>query len=204
MIFPSTRGQVHAGQVGDSFRTSRYIVGSLRRQASQTKDIDILIVLPDSAGLIGRKGPRLLQAYLVKAKRGDRCRIASAISGGSRRRSFYVEWEEGKSNGTRRTLRIQVDLFSALRKEFPYAMLHHTGSATFNIRVRAKAKSKGYLLNQEGLYYRRASKGKTESNHKGPNLSRRRRGRGSTKLRTEKQLLRFLGVTYKRPEERDK
>ena len=168
-------------------RVSRYIVGSLRRQKPQTKDIDILVVLPDSANLTGRKGARLSQAYLSHAKRGDHCRISKEISGGIRRRSVYVEW---KANG--RTSRIQVDLFSALRREFPFAMLHHTGSSTFNTRVRAKAKSKGLLLNQYGLYYRRNA---------APNKVRRK-VRGSTLIRTEKQLLAYLGVSYKHPTER--
>ena len=81
---------------------------------------------------------------------------------------------------------VVVDFFLAYAHEVPYAMLHHTGSAEFNIHTRAKAKHLGLRLNQYGLYYRRNNS----------------RVRNWKKLKTEKDVLTRLQITYKEPNER--
>ena len=76
-----------------------------------------------------------------------------------------------------------VDLFLAYDDEMPYALLHHTGSHRYNIRIRAHAKNRGWRLNQYGLFIAETA----------------RRVRGSRQLTTEGDLARFLGVTPRPP-----
>lgn len=49
---------------------------------------------------------------------------------------------------------IKLDAFLADPDEYLFAMLYAIGSGKFNLRMRAVAKRKGYLLNQRGLYKR--------------------------------------------------
>lgn len=77
---------------------------------------------------------------------------------------------------------VRVDIFKTTAAEKPYALLHYTGSKDFNIRIRAVAKRKGYKLNQKELV--RVATGE------------------KIKLKTEAEILKFLGVTYKAPEYR--
>jgi DNA polymerase (family 10) len=61
----------------------------------------------------------------------------------------------------------------------PYAMLHFTGSKVHNIKMRAIAKEKGWLLNQHGLF------------DKDSNL---------IKCSTEKEIFDKLEIDYIEPE----
>lgn len=75
---------------------------------------------------------------------------------------------------------VRVDFFKVKKEEMYYALLHYTGSRQFNIRVRAKAKQLGYKLNQFGLF-------DSKNNNKLPNP------------KSERDILKFIGVTYKPP-----
>lgn len=74
-----------------------------------------------------------------------------------------------------------VDLFLATKKEEPFALFHYVNEREYNIRVRAHAKRRGYRLNQYGVFI-------AETNRRAP---------GSSAIKTERDLARFLGVTYK-------
>lgn len=99
-------------------------------------------------------------------------RFIGAYSTGTRRLSMIVFF---------RGSYIRVDFFYVKPEEKPYALLHYTGSYKFNIRVRAHAKKRGFKLNQYGLY---------DNNNK------------LIVLRTESQILKYLGITYKAPSAR--
>lgn len=47
---------------------------------------------------------------------------------------------------------VPVDINYSSNREWPYALLHHTGSKDFNIRMRRFAKIRGWKLNQHGLW----------------------------------------------------
>lgn len=83
-----------------------------------------------------------------------------------------------------RARRVQADLFRASRAELPYALYHYTGSRGYNIRIRAHAKRRGWRLNQYGLFDRAGRRVAEEE------------------IRTEKDLARIIGVTYRRPQDR--
>ncbi|WLG16000.1 O174L [African swine fever virus] len=76
----------------------------------------------------------------------------------------------------------QLDLFTALAEEKPYAVLHFTGPVSYLIRIRAALKKKNYKLNQYGLF-------------KNQTLV-------PLKITTEKELIKELGFTYRIPKKR--
>lgn len=79
---------------------------------------------------------------------------------------------------------IQVDFMRTTSESLPFAKLYFTGSKKFNIHIRAVAKAKGYLLNEYGLY----KNGKPVHD--------------ILDLRTERDILQKIGVTYRPPAER--
>ena len=101
------------------------------------------------------------------------------LSNGIKRRSMLV-----RDSQTGRV--VQVDLFVATTSEKPYALFHHTGSVEYNIRVRANAARQGWRLNQYGIF----------------NASTGRRVQHSAAIHSEKELARFLGITYRAPPDR--
>lgn len=79
---------------------------------------------------------------------------------------------------------VQIDIFRATTdSEYMFMLLYSTGSRLFNIRMRSVAKHRGYVLNQYGLF---------DSNGK------------QVELKTEKEVFKFLGITWKEPSERNK
>lgn len=112
------------------------------------KDIDILIVVPSDDDL-GK----------VSLRRPHR-----VISKGVRRMSVVID-------------RHSIDIFIAVKHELPFALLHYTSPAQYNIRLRAYAKKMGYRLNQYGLF-----RGTHVLNHK---------------FKSQSAIQKFLGVTLR-------
>ena len=151
-------------------RPALVLVGSARRGEPTMCDLDLLVVVPDRADF----APVLASANLV-----GRMRLGADRGCGARRRSLVL-----LRSGRRP---FQVDLFLVRRSELPYALYHYTGSRQYNIRTRAHAKARGWLLNQYGLFY-------TDR----PSV----RVRKTAHLHTERALAAFLGVSYRKPEDR--
>lgn len=164
--------------VGPAGRRRRFPVvpvGSVRRRAARSKDLDLLVVAPAAPGL-------LASAALRPARPGPpRLAVVAVYAAGARRRSFVVR---------RGAKYYAVDLFLATPAEKPFALFHFTGPREYNIRVRAHAKRRGLTLNQYGLFVAPRPGAK------------KRRAPGSAAIRTERDLARRLGVTYRPPAER--
>lgn len=151
-------------------------VGSVRRKAPRSKDIDFLIVVPP------KYRSRALAALTLRPrKRGDKIEIATVYAAGARRRSVILRVEGTRARNYR------ADVFLATAAEKPFALLHYTGPYDYNIRVRAHAKRNGRLLNQYGLF----------------SATTRARVRGSNAVSNERDLARLLGITYRAPHSRD-
>jgi DNA polymerase/3'-5' exonuclease PolX len=155
-------------------------VGSVRRQASRVKDMDFLVVVPAA---LAARAPAMLAAATLR--RGGGVTIADTYAAGARRRSLILRADGGPAGGRARHYR--SDLFLALEDEKPYALFHYTGSARYNIRTRAFAKKKGWLLNQYGLF----------------DALTKKRVRGTAGIRSEQDLAGFLGVRYRAPTDRE-
>jgi DNA polymerase (family 10) len=170
---------------GPSGRRRRYpaiAVGSVRRSAPRSKDLDLLIVVPGDSAVRGT----LASAELRNAggpPGASTLSIVESYASGDRRRSFIVR----RTPSAGRARYYAVDLFLATADEKPYALFHHTGGCAYNVRVRAHAKRAGYTLNQYGLF---CARGKN------------RRAPGTRAIKTERDLARFLGVSYRPPKDR--
>jgi DNA polymerase/3'-5' exonuclease PolX len=80
--------------------------------------------------------------------------------------------------------KIKVDTFLTTPDEYVFARLFAIGSGKFNIRMRATAKRKGYLLNQKGLFK------KVGENYK------------KLPLKTEEDIFAKLNMHHRSPQER--
>lgn len=136
-------------------------VGGYRRGNALFKDIDLLSTYKIST---------VIKAIEKIAE------ITRVIASGEKSASLIINFD-GHS--------IHVDIFNTTKKELPYALLHYTGNAIFNIRLRAHAKRNGYKLNQYELY---------DEIEKRPVPG----------LKTERKILEFLGWKWHEPAERNK
>jgi len=156
-------------------RSRVVLVGSGRRGRPMLKDVDVLVVVPDAWC-----APQCDVLSRLEV-RGGPLELVAAYAAGARRRSVIV-----RDGGCA----YRVDLFLATDSEKPYALLHHTGSWKYNVRVRAHAKSRGWKLNQYGVFVRGSAPP--------------RRAPGSARVRSEDDLARLLGVTPRPPHLRER
>lgn len=138
------------------------VCGSYRRLCQRVSDLDFLIVLKDGESwdpflnyLESTMGYKLIEDI----GRGD-CKAAYRVDG-------YVH----------------IDFKAVDKINWPFALLHFTGSKSTNINMRRKANSMGYKLNEYGLF--------KESN-----------GEAVTGLLTEKDVFKYLELDYKEPWDR--
>ncbi len=98
------------------------VAGSVRRQDTNIKDIDIVTLVPID--------------QIVK-----RLDVVNADFGNKMFRGI-VRINDKK---------VRIDIIHTTREEFPFAMLYFTGNKIMNIKMRKKAKSMGYTLSRYGL-----------------------------------------------------
>jgi hypothetical protein len=137
-------------------------VGSYRRGNAYINDIDILIYPTGKNVVIDNYRPVFRQIL----------------------ESLEVEDSDVKSMGKSQMIFMydgnQVDIFTTTKKEYPYALLHYSGSREFIIRLTGEAKKNGYHLSVHGLF-------------KNDKL---------IELTTERAIFKELGEPYRKPEER--
>jgi DNA polymerase beta len=149
-----------------------HIVGSFRREAPTSGDIDVLIGYPKN--MIEKDAEKIFKDIISEFKK---VYIIDILASGQKKCMALV-----KLNDTAKVRRL--DLLLTPPEEFPYALLYFTGSDKFNIRVRRKATEKGYSLNEHTL--------KTiKKNVESPPI-----------MKTEKDILDFLEVAYLEPKNR--
>lgn len=116
------------------------IVGSYRRGAKFLNDIDIMVVSDDKKIL-----EKIIKSLNNKSKKGD---VYPYISG-ENKLSVLLKWK-GKF--------YKLDFFRTPKRSKWAMLLYSTGSKENNIKMRGRAKTKGFLLNQNGLYNRKTKK----------------------------------------------
>lgn len=142
-------------------------LGSLRRGAPRVGDVDLLVLVKEDRDFeaLARRLPRALGSDHV-----------AVIKAGATRYSFVMR-HRGRVH--------QVDVFRARgRHEWASMLLHGTGSAAFNEMLRGKAKRRGYLLNEYGLFPDGGG------------------GGVALRLASEEKIFSRLGVPYVRPRDR--
>lgn len=143
-------------------------VGSYRRNRLILSDIDIMLVSnkKDAINIFIAALKKSIDTTYVYAHGPDKASIILDLS---------------KKIG-HRGLIYKIDVFRTTVDESMPMLLYSTGSKNFNIRMRAIAKKKGYVLNQRGLY----KNNKLISN-----------------LKSEKDYFDILNMSYLTPEQRE-
>jgi len=167
------------------------IVGSFRREAQTSGDIDVLIRIPDGTDVKTAKDNlalyvKMLQGFgyieEILALGEHKCMAVSRID-----EELLTELDERRYmaigrmyNGKARRL----DLLMTPDEEYAYAILYFTGSDRFNVAFRQYALDNGYTLNEHTLTPIKANV---------PSVPY---------MKTEKDIFKFLGLRYIDPSKR--
>jgi len=152
------------------------IVGSYRRQAESSGDIDMLLGFDPNLAMARQKGQftsfindLVEKKYIldILALGQKKCMAVVALPGGAMRR---------------------LDLLFTPRDEFAYSILYFTGSDAFNVAFRSHALSRGYTMNEHMMRIR-AKFPSLETPH--PPI-----------MENEEAIFTFLGLQYVAPENR--
>jgi DNA ligase (NAD+) len=149
------------------------IVGSYRRGAQTSGDIDVIIT--------SRTGDVYKKFVDNLIKTGI---ILEILSRGSSKTLVIAKLPT--INGKERTAR-RIDFLYAPPDEFAFAILYFTGSKIFNTVMRQYGLNKGYTFNEHGIY-------RLENKKKGAKVEK--------EFKTEKDIFDFLGLQFKTPVER--
>ena len=150
------------------------IVGSYRRGAQTSGDIDVIIT--------GNTGNVYKNFIDEMEKNGI---ILEILSRGSSK-TLVIAKLPSLTEGEVRVAR-RVDFLYAPPDEFAFAILYFTGSKFFNTVMRQYGLNKGYTFNEHGIYV-------LKNNKKGEKVTK--------KFDTEKDIFNFLGLEFKTPIER--
>ena len=123
-------------KVAKNFPDSKFeIVGSYRRGAQTSGDIDVIIT-GKTGGIYNAFVDELLKTNI----------ILEVLSRGSSK-TLVIAKLPGSENTARR-----IDFLYSPPNEFPFAILYFTGSKAFNTVMRQYALDKGYTFNEHGIY----------------------------------------------------
>lgn len=153
---------------------SAEVCGSYRRGKDLCGDIDILITRNDE-GMIDGIIQTLVEKLMDKKVIVD---ILSLGGGKGDNKNVFMGICVGKSGISRR-----IDIKVYTKEEFPFAVLYFTGNAYFNRSMRLFAKKKKMHLSDKELSYRNTGK--------------------KIECKTEEDIFKALGITYKAPHERE-
>ena len=112
------------------------IVGSYRRGAAESGDIDVIITSSD---------PKMFKAFVEELKKMGIILPDGILSFGPSK-ALVITKLEGAPFARR------VDFLYTNQEEYPFAILYFTGSKIFNTVMRGRALALGYSLNEHGMY----------------------------------------------------
>lgn len=154
------------------------VVGSYRRGAKDSGDIDVLITDPSEQEASADSMDKFLRDVVAKMNKEKYTYDAFAL--GNKK---YLGVSRVKYGRHFRRL----DLLVTHKHEFPFALLYFTGSQQFNVEMRNYCIEKGYSLSEYGLKYLSGEK-------KGQFVDHR--------FITEEDVFKFLGLVYVAPKDR--
>lgn len=162
------------------------IMGSFRRGAKDSGDVDIIITKPGASVteirqvVFGTLVPSLTESGFLK------CKLAASFLGDD-----GTKWHGVSCLPTTTTWR-RLDLLLVPENEMGAALIYFTGNDIFNRSIRLLASKKGMRLNQRGLY-KDVVRGK----------NREKLNEGTlVEGRSEKKIFEILGVPWREPTER--
>lgn len=151
--------------------TSKYeIVGSYRRGSQTSGDIDVIITSENKDIFVN----------FIDKLIGDNI-IIEVLSRGPTKSLVICKLDEN-------SIARRVDFLYSTREEYAFSILYFTGSKEFNTVMRGYALTKGYSLNEHGLYTKEKGKKKED--------------KIQHVFLTEQDIFEFLGLVYKEPDER--
>ena len=156
------------------------IVGSYRRKKANSGDIDILFTHPD---LKTQKDLDTASVNYLSVLIDHLIEHGLLIDHLSLNVTSYYKGVVLIKDIPRR-----IDIMITSLYAYPAAVLHGTGSGSFNQRLRLHAMKKGYTLSQKGLFELNKD-GKKKDN--------------PVPIKSEKDIFNILGVEYLEPEDRD-
>ena len=164
----------YMGSVFSSVPNSKFeIVGSYRRGATNSGDIDVIVTNEDPSS----KDPSVLVTAMDKMITDEY--VVDILSRG-KTKSMVMAKVPG---GTPR----RVDFMYSPPTEYAFAILYFTGSKAFNTVMRHHALQSGYSLNEHGIYT-------MEGKKKGAKVAQ--------DFPTEESIFAFLGMEMKAPVDR--
>ncbi|XP_073130448.1 DNA polymerase lambda [Henckelia pumila] len=178
-------------KVGEEISPGAKIVcgGSYRRGKATCGDLDIIITHPDGKSHIG-----LLPKFVRRLKDINFLREDLV---------FSVHSEEGTDSGVDtyfglctypgRELRHRIDLKVFPREIYAFGLIAWTGNDVLNRRLRLLAETKGFRLDDTGLFPATQSSGGKRGS----------KGSASLKFATEKQVFDFLEFPWLEPNQRN-
>lgn len=151
------------------------IVGSYRRNATESGDIDILVTINRETDSSTRS--KVLDKIIDALRTGKKPYIVAELASGKKK--FMGICKLKKDSTARR-----IDILITDQKEYPFALLYFTGDFDINIALRKKANELGYTLSEYGL---------KPITSEYPKLD----------LNSEKEIFGFLGFKYLNPKDRN-
>lgn len=124
-------------KVSSKFTVS--IVGSFRRGAATSGDIDVLVTLPKT---LETKGESLFHDAVTAMTTSGY--ITNTLALGAKK--FM-----GISHINQAGIARRLDILLTTKAEYPYALLYFTGSDKFNINFRREVVKQGYSLSEHGV-----------------------------------------------------
>lgn len=149
------------------------VVGSYRRGAKDSGDIDVLITME---GKTVKQRAAAFHEYIEKLKSSGYMSVV--LSEGDQKCLSIVKL--GPTATSRR-----LDLLLVPSEQFPFALLYFTGSGDFNIAFRKHALSLGYTLNEQEM-----------------KLTGKKEASAVPSFKHEAEIFAFLGLKYKEPNQR--
>ena len=152
------------------------IVGSYRRGAENSGDIDVIITTDSSQNFITFIDILINQKIIIEVlSRGpSKCLVIARITPSSIAR--------------------RVDFLNTTKEEYPFSILYFTGSKIFNTIMRNQALTMGLTMNEHGLY-------KMENKNKGK--ERKEKGeKVEHHFQSEQDIFKYLNIEYREPCER--
>jgi DNA polymerase/3'-5' exonuclease PolX len=156
------------------------IVGSYRREAASSGDVDMLVSYPDT--MSETDASKLFRQFVAELTRTGY--IEAKLAGGAKKWMGYVRLS-GTGAGTAATLPARrLDLLLTPPAEFAYALLYFTGSDKFNVAFRRYCLDLGYSLNEHTLTPVAAGKP------------------APPPMKTERDIFRWAGLKFVKPSAR--
>lgn len=184
------------------------IVGSFRREAPDSGDIDILVKLPASVPAVeAQEAFQRLVQYLY----GGIEYITDTLALGPKKCMGVCRLKPTKAAPTPKHRRL--DILLTPEEEYPYAVLYFTGSDTFNVAMRQLALERGYTMNEHEMRPLKSAEAAVKKIRGRPAKAAAAAAAGEgevakTKppsvpvMKDEKDIFEFLGLTYVAPKKR--